>query len=189
MNKNFTVMVSAGTYHLPFERLGDWVGQWARNNPSVDVIYQHGPGKPIDGADNRTILPIDELMGLFASADAVVLQGGAGGVMDLRALQRIPIVVPRRPELNEVIDTHQLLFTDQAAALGLIHRADDAQTLFILLDQALEGSLRTRCEASEQTEGISNGLSILNELPAPISWGTTLRRMLRGIVPIIRAIR
>lgn len=189
MSKNFTVMVSAGTYHLPFERLGQWVGLWARDNPSVNVIYQHGPGKPIDGADNRTILPVDELMGLFESADAVVLQGGAGGVMDLRALQRIPIVVPRRPELDEVVDTHQLLFTDQAAQLGLVHRADDAQRLFSLLDQALDGRLPTRCAASEQTEGISNGLSVLNELPAPISWATTLRRMARSVVPIIRAIR
>ncbi|WP_396278343.1 glycosyltransferase [Glutamicibacter creatinolyticus] len=189
MSRQFTVMVSAGTYHLPFERLGNWIGQWARKNPGVKVIYQHGPGTPIEGADNRVILPVDELMDLFSSADAVVLQGGAGGVMDLRALQRIPIVVPRRPELNEVVDTHQLLFTDQASKLGLIHRADDAQTLFGLLDQAVQGLLPTRSRASERTEGITNGLAVLDVLPEAIGWSTTLRRMTRSIVPILRSIR
>lgn len=182
-------MVSAGTYHLPFERLGDWIALWARENAGVKVIYQHGPGTPIEGADNRVIVPVEELMNLFSSADVVVLQGGAGGVMDLRALRRIPIVVPRRPELNEVVDTHQLLFTDQASRLGLVHRADDAQTLFALLDQAVEGLLPTRSGASERTEGVINGLAVLDRIPEAIGWRTTLRRVVKSVLPILRTIR
>ncbi|MGP5587955.1 glycosyltransferase [Glutamicibacter ardleyensis] len=189
MSAPFTLMVSAGTYHLAFNRLGDWIGHWMQNNPQVQVIYQHGPGIPITGADNRVIIPADELMDLFAAADAVVLQGGAGGVMDLRALQRIPLVVPRHPELNEVIDTHQLLFTEKASTLGLVHRANEERQLHDLLDQALAGELKTRCGVSEQTAGISQGIFVLNHLPQKLSLITTLKRMASSIVPIVKSLR
>lgn len=189
MSAPFTLMVSAGTYHLPFNRLGDWISRWMLAHPEAQVIYQHGPGIPISGAENRVIIPADELMELFAAADAVVLQGGAGGVMDLRALQRIPLVVPRHPELNEVIDTHQLLFTEKASALGLVHRADEEHQLHDLLDQAVAGELKTRCGVAERTEGISQGVAVLNRLPQKLSMLTTFKRLASSILPVARSLR
>lgn len=135
------VVVSAGTYHLPFDRLSDWVQQWMGTRPEARVVMQHGPSRPVPGADNRTILPYDELLELCRSADAVVLQGGAGGVMDMRALGVIPVVVPRVPGSGEVVDDHQLVFTAEMAGLGLIRRATSYDDFAELLDASLAGAL------------------------------------------------
>ena len=174
-----TVVVSAGTYHLPFSRLVEWVEPWSRRHPEVRMIVQHGPGITLPGAENHRILAHSELLRLIALADVVVLQGGAGGVMDARSLGRIPIVVPRIPIDNEVVDNHQLIFTEKAAALGLVHRATTPQQLEELLDAALAGELRTRAAEGGQTEGIISIAELLDELPPPLPAGERLLRLLR----------
>ena len=117
------VIVSAGSYHLPFDRLGDWMEPWVGRHADVRVVVQHGPGLPLSGAENHDVLPYGDLLELCRAADAVVLQGGAGGVMDMRAIGRVPVVVPRVPVNDEVVDEHQLIFTDRAEQLGAVHRA------------------------------------------------------------------
>ena len=48
-------------------------------------------------SQNHEVLSHKELLEHYRAADAIVLQGGAGGVMDARKVGRIPIVVPRIP--------------------------------------------------------------------------------------------
>jgi UDP-N-acetylglucosamine transferase subunit ALG13 len=133
------VVVSAGTYHLPFDRLSAWIEEWLRRNPGVRVVMQHGPSAPVAGAENVEILPYAELLDLCRRADAVVLQGGAGGVMDMRALGIVPIVVPRVPGDGEVVDDHQLVFSAEMAELGIIRRALTSAELSDLLDRSKTG--------------------------------------------------
>src|SRR5688572_8908423 len=66
------VVVSAGTYHLPFDRLMEWMQRWRDANPEVRLLVQHGPSQPVEGADNIALLPYDELLAQCADADAVV---------------------------------------------------------------------------------------------------------------------
>ncbi|EED6225630.1 glycosyl transferase, partial [Salmonella enterica subsp. enterica serovar Haifa] len=50
------VVVSAGTYHLPFDRLSGWVEEWLQRHPDVRLVMQHGPSAPVAGAENVEIL-------------------------------------------------------------------------------------------------------------------------------------
>ena len=175
--KRQTVVVSAGTYHLPFNRLVDWLQPWTSAHPQVRIIMQHGPGVPLSGAENHTLIPYPDLMDLYQAADAIVLQGGAGGVMDMRKLDRIPIVVPRIPIENEVVDDHQLLFTERLAALGIVTRVLSQQDLWISLDAALDGSLSTHRKAGVPTPGVANVTELLRALPQTIGWGGRHRRI------------
>ena len=166
MTRRRTVLVSAGTYHLPFHRLVDWMQPWVLEHGDVRVIMQHGPGKTLDGAENYAMVPYGELLALMAEADAIVLQGGAGGVMDARALGRIPILVPRVPIDDEVVDDHQLVFTHRIAELGLARRATTANDLWRLLDAALAGTIETRSGPAEATAGVLEFERLL-EAPQP----------------------
>ncbi len=180
-----TVVVSVGTYHVPFDRLTEWIRPWAQRNPSVRLILQHGPGQPLLGAENHSTLPYLELLDLCSRADVIVLQGGAGGVMDTRQLGRMPIVVPRIPGGDEVVDDHQLLFTAEAANLGIIHRALSRDTLWDLLDDAIAGELQTQLSAALETPGVQGVSDLLATIPAITSRRTRLRRAgrsLRGLV-------
>ena len=176
-----TVVVSAGTYHLPFDRLVRWMEPWVASNPDVRVVMQHGPGRPLPGAENHSTLPYSSLMALCADADAVVLQGGAGGVMDMRALARIPIVVPRVPVANEVVDDHQLIFSQKASELGVILRATTAEELWRMLDDVIHGRLGTRSDRPEPTPGVAAIEALLAELPERVGRVESLCRLIRTI--------
>lgn len=180
------MVVSAGTYHLPFNRLVDWMEPWVADHPGVHVIMQHGPSRPLPGAQNHEILPYAHLLQLCSAADAVVLQGGAGGVMDMRQLNRIPIVVPRIPVNDEVVDNHQLLFTERVAELNAIKRAITKEQLWSYLDAALAGTLQTRAEQPVPTPGVVNVAMALSQLPTPVRLPERMRRLGDSLTGIIR---
>ncbi|MFV0427004.1 MAG: glycosyltransferase [Beutenbergiaceae bacterium] len=171
-----SIVVSAGTYHLPFHRLTDWVGQWYAQHPEVSLVVQHGPSDPVAGAQNHEILPYQDLLDQCLAADVVVLQGGAGGIMDMNRLGVIPIVVPRVPVDDEVVDDHQLIFTAEMARLGIIHCATELAALHTLLDQACAAMISLRSDHPVQAPGIAGFAEL--ELPPPRRrWGKTMTRL------------
>lgn len=178
------VVVSAGSYHLPFDRLGAWMAPWVDAHEEVRVIVQHGPGRPVPGAENRSMLPYGELLELCREADAVVLQGGAGGVMDMRAIGRMPIVVPRVPVHDEVVDEHQLIFTARAEALGAVYRATSREELWSLLDDVLAGRRRSRVPTPPPTPGIAAAAALLETPPPRRAGRVGLRRALQ-VLPAV----
>lgn len=179
------VVVSAGTYHLPFDRLSRWIQDWVKEHPGVRVVVQHGPSVPVDGAENVEILPYTELLALCRDADAVVLQGGAGGVMDMRALGIIPIVVPRVPGGGEVVDDHQLVFTTEMASLGIIRRAVTSAELAALLDRALSGEAGTPAPGEIATPGAGIVRELLERPISRARWYAFIPRMFRSASAIV----
>lgn len=184
MNEHM-VVVSAGSYHLPFDRLGDWMEPWVGRHPEVRVIMQHGPGRAVPGAENHGVLPYHDLLELCRTADAVVLQGGAGGVMDMRAIGRVPVVVPRVPVHDEVVDEHQLIFTDRAEQLGAVHRATSRERLWDYLDAMLDGRIETHALTPPPTPGIASAIEVLATPPPRIAPGVRLRRTAHSIRVIL----
>ncbi len=133
-----TVVVSVGTDHHPFNRLMDWVEQWTIGAPDdVSVVVQHGASRPPRGSIGHYMLPKQELVALMATADAVLVQGGPGGIMDARRAGRMPIAVPRLGRLGEAVDDHQVSFCRHMAAAGKLVIAENAREAFAALDCAL----------------------------------------------------
>ena len=181
------VVVSAGSYHLPFDRLRDWMEPWVTRHSDVRVVVQHGPSRPVVGAENHVVLPYADLLELCRIADAVVLQGGAGGVMDMRAIGRVPIVVPRVPVHDEVVDDHQLIFTARAEEFGAVRRATTPEQLWEYLDGMLGGLLETRAPTPPPTPGIATANELLASPPSRIGFRVRMRRMWRSIRTILRS--
>lgn len=177
------VVVSAGTYHLPFDRLSGWVEEWLQRHPDVRLVMQHGPSAPVAGAENVEILPYSDLLTLCREADAVVLQGGAGGVMDMRALGIVPIVVPRVPGGGEVVDDHQLVFSAEMAQLGIIRRALSAEELAALLDASLSGDLPA--PGSIATPGADAVRTLLEQPVRRAPWFAFVPRLVRSGTAIV----
>jgi UDP-N-acetylglucosamine transferase subunit ALG13 len=113
------LFISAGTDHHPFDRLMAWAGNWAAAHPEDTVVVQHGTTRPPQGVEAAELFRRDEMRAQIESADVVVISGGPGGVMDVRATGRRPIVVARRHSLGEHVDDHQHAFARHLAATGL----------------------------------------------------------------------
>lgn len=164
MTGRISVVASVGTYHHPFDRFVDWLEPWTVEH-DADVVLQHGSTRPIKGADNRTMMGPDELLERYRAADVVVLQGGAGGVMDARRAGRIPIVVPRVPVGDEVVDDHQVVLGRRLAEMGLVHVAETREQLHRLLDGVADGSVSTRTDEAAPTAGVLEATRLLGDLP------------------------
>lgn len=162
---DFTLVASVGTYHHPFDRFVDWLEPWTREHDAA-VVFQHGTTRPLPGAQNHEMLSPTLLLEQYRQADAVVLQGGAGGVMDARKAGRIPIVVPRVPAGHEVVDDHQVVLARRLAELGLVHVAETPEELRRLLDGVRNGSTPTRTTSSAPSPGVAEAVRVLS-LPHP----------------------
>jgi UDP-N-acetylglucosamine transferase subunit ALG13 len=160
------MVVSVGTYHFGFDRLMTWTQSWLELHPEAVATVQHGTSRPVSGADNRKLIPHPELLDLYRSASVIVLQGGAGGVMDARELGILPIVVPRIPVNDEVVDDHQIVFARRLRDLGIVHVAETEGELHGLLDQALASTLPVRPEQRPETPGAAAAGAALDALMA-----------------------
>jgi UDP-N-acetylglucosamine transferase subunit ALG13 len=138
------VVVTVGTDHHRFDRLIGWVDRWAAAHPDVHVLVQHGTADPPAHGEPVVMLGYDQLVAEMARADVVVAQGGPATIMDARSVGQRPIVVPRRGHLDEVVDDHQVAFTDWMAAKELVWLATDEEDLHRLLDAALADPGRVR---------------------------------------------
>jgi UDP-N-acetylglucosamine transferase subunit ALG13 len=136
------IFVSTGTdKRFPFIRLVRWVEAWAgHHKDEVAVLVQAGITPSLVLPSVKEYQP-DEMKGVLARSDAAVLQGGPGGMMNARANGLMPILVPRRGQLGEAVDDHQVDFGRWAAKRGLTVTVETEAALHAALDVVLEDRL------------------------------------------------
>lgn len=139
------VFVTVGTDVHRFDRLMDWIERWAAGpGAHVECVVQHGSSRAPAGVQALQMLPLDDVLALMRRAAVVVAQGGPGSILDSRSCGRIPLVVPRRHAFAEVVDDHQLAFTQRLHADGHIVRVDTEPELASALATALADPDRLR---------------------------------------------
>ncbi|MGI9612009.1 MAG: glycosyltransferase [Acidimicrobiales bacterium] len=162
------VVVSVGTDHHRFDRLVGWMDAWAVSNRSVRVIVQRGTAASTTAAESQPLVPHGELCALFREATAVVTHGGPSTVMDARAAGRLPIVVPRDPELGEHVDDHQLAFAEHLRRHGLAIVVENVGELDDAIRRAIDSPDAAKVSADvENAAGIAGFSRVLDELLAP----------------------
>lgn len=169
------VVVSVGTDHHPFDRLVNWMDEWARDNRRVRVLIQRGTASQTVNADSRPLIPHAELCDLFAEATAVVIHGGPSSVMDARAAGRLPIVMPRNPDFGEHVDGHQLRFGEHIDRHRLARVATERVELIAALDEAL-------AEPSDFTIAIESGVP-----PGVAAFGRVVDDLLGASTPLVES--
>lgn len=132
-----SVVATVGTDHHPFDRMIAWLDWFAADHPHVSVFVQSGTAAPPRACAGTSYLAHDELAERMHAADGVVSHGGPATIMAARAAGRRPIVVPRRPELGEHVDDHQVRFGRWMAERDQIALAESQAAFDALLEAAL----------------------------------------------------
>ncbi len=159
------VFVTVGTDHHRFDRLIDLIGKWAARNPGARVVVQHGTAHAIDGVECSPFLAPERFHELLAEASAVVCPGGPGAIMETRLAGLRPIVVPRRAELGEHIDDHQVAFSRFLAHHGWITLAERDAELVRALDRVLDAPDEYAIPEGEGSPtGISGAAALIDDL-------------------------
>ncbi len=119
------IFVTVGTHHQPFERLLNGL-----DSLDDDLVVQYGPGKPPANALRaEPFMSFDAMLKAFREADTVVTHAGVGSIICANREGHIPLVVPRRHELGEHVDDHQVELTRALAERGNVVAVWDVDTL------------------------------------------------------------
>lgn len=112
------LLVTVGSDHHPFDRLISWIDSWLAATGEVRSVIQYGTAAPPTQGAGVPFVPHADLQRLMDEASIIVAQGGPYSILESVEHGRIPIVVPRRRALGEVVDDHQHAFCDLMAERG-----------------------------------------------------------------------
>ena len=133
------LLVTVGSDFHPFNRLVGWVDGWLADGGAlkVDCVMQYGTAQPPQHATGERFIGHDDLQRLMRDAAIIVMQGGPMGLLEARRYGAVPITIPRRRSLGEVVDDHQLAFCRHMMSLNETVSAESEQSLRKLLDRAV----------------------------------------------------
>jgi len=118
------IFVTVGTHHQPFERL---LG--ALDSLNDELVVQYGPGQPPAASHAEPFMSFDAMLRRFREADTVITHAGVGSIICASREGHVPLVVPRRHELGEHVDDHQVELTRALAQRGRVVAVWDVDAL------------------------------------------------------------
>jgi UDP-N-acetylglucosamine transferase subunit ALG13 len=119
------IFVTVG-HQMAFDRMVRTIDQWAGESGQSDVIAQIGTThfRPEHIKYNAHITPT-EFRELVAKADVVVSHAGTGTILTALELGTPILVMPRRGNLRETRNDHQVMTAERFLELGCVHVAMD----------------------------------------------------------------
>ena len=111
------IFVTVGTHEQPFNRLVEEVDRLKGAGEIDDeVIIQRGYStyEP-KYCKFYDLIPWEEMQKYNREARIVITHGGPASFLDVLALGKVPIVVPRQAQFNEHVNDHQLEFCREVA--------------------------------------------------------------------------
>jgi UDP-N-acetylglucosamine transferase subunit ALG13 len=103
---------------IGFERLVSALADYARSRPEERIWLQHGPTPLPSGVEGRSLVSRAEMLELMRAADVIVCHGGSGTLFDALMTGHVPVVVPRRHQLGEHVNDHQLELPEALQSQG-----------------------------------------------------------------------
>lgn len=154
------LFVTIGTDHHPFTRVVNWVERWLAEggDQRVDAVIQYGAAAVTAGPGKVKQLDYPDLLAALRGAAIVITHAGATA-MEARSAGHVPIIVPRRPELGEHVDGHQLRFARWLKAKGF--------AVICETEDELRDALERAVAASASRDAGDVGAPVAEDGPAP----------------------
>jgi UDP-N-acetylglucosamine transferase subunit ALG13 len=139
------VFVTVGTDCHPFLRLMEWIDVSLEGlDGRVRCLVQHGVSPPPRKPETVDYMTYSEIKEALEAAAVVVSHGGPGTIMMTLAAGKVPIVVPRRADIGEHVDNHQVAFARRVAAMQTICLAEEYDQFLETLTAAVEDPHRVQ---------------------------------------------
>ncbi len=145
------IFVTVGSQE-PFDRLIRTVDEWARVRARSDVFAQIGNSSfhPQHIRFTQFIEPSD-FNRVIHEAHIVVAHAGVGSILSALELGKQIVVMPRRANLRETRNDHQVATAERFALQGRVIMATDERDLFSKLDYAI--TLGSALPITDQASG------------------------------------
>lgn len=133
------IFVTVGTHEQQFNRLVKAVDDLVIDGVVDEPVYiQTGYSDYVPKkCDYSGFLSFKQMNQLMQEADVVITHGGPSSFIESLAVGKVPVVVPRRQELGEHVNNHQVAFVHQVAEKQkLIIPCDDLKHLYEAIDES-----------------------------------------------------
>ena len=128
------IFATVGT-QLPFDRLVQALDRWAAQNPRVEIFAQIGQANYIpENMEWARTIPADTFRDKLQECDTVVSHAGMGTIISAAELGKTVVVMPRRAELGEHRNDHQLATVARLSHLNGLRAAHECEDLARVLD-------------------------------------------------------
>ena len=129
------IFVTVGA-QMPFDRLVEAVDRWAGRQHGTDVFAQTGDGayRPSHIQHVRHMAP-HAFRAKMVAADLIVAHAGMGSILTALELGKPILVMPRRGDLMETRNDHQVATARKLSAFGRVTVAMDEHELAERLQQ------------------------------------------------------
>ena len=111
------IFVTVGTHEQQFDRLIKAIDDLKSNkviNEPVYVQMGYSTYEPVH-CDYSRFLSYKQMKEYMGSADVVITHGGPSSFIEAMAAGKVPVVVPRRGDLGEHVNNHQVDFVRTVA--------------------------------------------------------------------------
>jgi UDP-N-acetylglucosamine transferase subunit ALG13 len=132
-----TTFVSVGNAKQPFRRLLDVIVTLAKELPQP-VVVQHG-NSPFSatGCVLRPFMDMVEFTECVRRSELIISHAGAGSIIHAIRAGKIPVVMPRIIEYDEIVDDHQLELAQAFAKLGKVVMVEEQKDFRPAIAEAL----------------------------------------------------
>ena len=141
------ILVSLGTHERPFYRLLKEIEKLISEGKIRDVIIQTGyTSYKVKGAKCFDFIEFEKMQKYIKNCDFLITHGGVGSITDALNYGKVAIVVPRRKELNEHTDNHQLQITKEMEKIGKIIPVYNIRDLEKSIERAKKLKIKKRLQ-------------------------------------------
>lgn len=132
------IFVTVGTHEQPFDRLIEYMDKLVQNGKvAEEVVIQTGYStyEPRH-CKWQTLFSHDEMAQKIANARIVITHGGPSSFIAPLRIGKVPIVVPRKKELREHVNNHQVDFSRAVSErMGTIIVVEEIENLGRIIEE------------------------------------------------------
>ena len=109
------IFVTVGTHEQPFNRLVEYMDEWAKNHKEKVVIQTGFSTYEPQNCKWKKLFTYQEMIRGVEKARIVITHGGPSSFIMPLQIGKVPIVVPRKKEFDEHVNDHQVEFCEKVA--------------------------------------------------------------------------
>jgi UDP-N-acetylglucosamine transferase subunit ALG13 len=115
------IFATVGTHEDPFNRLVEELDRLVESGEIDEAVHiQRGYSKQPRRCTQAAMMPFAAVQAAMREARVVVTHGGPATIMQVLALGKVPVVVPRQSAFGEHVDDHQVRFAARIADRVLV---------------------------------------------------------------------
>lgn len=144
---------------MPFDRLVAAVDRWAESSPTTRVLGQIGNSElPLKSIQGVSTLPPDEFRRVVQDAEVIVAHAGMGSILTAMEYGKPLVVMPRKGNLLETRNDHQVATCQWLKDQGSVFIADDERYIADAIERALAKSQAREPISADASDALIEGV-------------------------------